>query len=44
MAVHICTYMAPYVACAFQYIEYKYGGPLGRLGTSCAKAGLVRPQ
>ena len=44
MAVNICTYMAPYVACALQYTEYKYGGPLGRPWISCAKARLVRPQ
>ena len=27
-----------------EYTECKYGGPLGRPGSSCAKARLVRPQ
>ena len=27
-----------------EYTECKYGGPLGRFGSSCAKARLVRPQ
>ena len=26
------------------YTECKYGGPLGRPGSSCAKARLVRPR
>ena len=29
---------------AWEYTECKYGGPLGRPGSSCAKARLVRPR
>ena len=31
-------------ACVVAYTECKYGGPLGRPGSSCAKARLVRPR
>ena len=41
MSVWICKNMATEISLI--YTECKYGGPLGRPGSSCAKARLVRP-
>ena len=44
MMMMMIPMMMPMPTNRSEYTEWKYGGPLGRPGSSCAKARLVRPQ